>query len=43
VSFFELQLYNMHHVQEHGAQLHMFLGQNVIETEDNWVPRARGA
>jgi hypothetical protein len=43
VSFFELQLYNMRHVQEHGVQLHMFLGQNVIETEDNWVPRARGA
>jgi hypothetical protein len=25
--FAELQLYNLRHVQEHGAQLHMFLGQ----------------
>ncbi len=27
--FAELQLYNMRHVQEHGAQLHLFLGQRV--------------
>lgn len=26
VTFAELQLYNMRHVQEHAAQLHMFLG-----------------
>lgn len=26
LSFAELQLYNMRHVQEHAAQLHMFLG-----------------
>jgi hypothetical protein len=30
VSYLELQLYNMRHVQEHAAQLHLFLGQNVI-------------
>ena len=29
VTFAELQLYNLRHVQEHGAQLHMFLGQQA--------------
>ncbi len=29
VSFAELQLYNLRHVQEHGAQLLMFLGQQA--------------
>jgi DinB superfamily len=29
VSYFELLLYNMRHVQEHAAQLHLFLGQNT--------------
>jgi hypothetical protein len=29
LTFAELQLYNMRHVQEHAAQLHMFLGQEV--------------
>ena len=43
VSFLELQFYNMRHVQEHGAQLHLFLGQNAIETKDNWVAFARDA
>ncbi len=33
VSFFELQLYNMRHVQEHAAQLHLFLGQHAIPDE----------
>ena len=28
-SFFELLLYNMRHVQDHAAQLNLFLGQNV--------------
>ena len=28
VPFAELQLYNMRHVQEHAAQLHMFLGNH---------------
>lgn len=36
VSFFELQLYNMRHVQEHGAQLHLLLGQNGVSIND-WV------
>jgi DinB family protein len=30
VSYFELQLYNMRHVQEHAAQLSLFLGQNTV-------------
>jgi hypothetical protein len=29
VPFAELQLYSMRHVQEHAAQLHLFLGQQV--------------
>jgi hypothetical protein len=40
VSFFELLLYTMRHVQEHGAQLHMALGQHGIAVDD-WVPRAQ--
>jgi hypothetical protein len=27
--FAELQLYSLRHVQEHAAQLHMFLGQQA--------------
>jgi hypothetical protein len=42
VSYFELQLYNLRHVQEHAAQLHLFLGQHVPETTGGWVARARG-
>lgn len=30
--FAELQLYNMRHVQEHAAQLHLFLGQQARKT-----------
>jgi hypothetical protein len=37
ISFIELILDNMRHVQEHGAQLNMFLGQQAgIST--GWVP-----
>ena len=36
LSFFELLLYTMRHVQEHGAQLHMFLGQHDI-TMNDWI------
>ena len=31
MSFLELLLYTMRHVQEHAAQLNMFLGQNAID------------
>lgn len=40
-SFFELQLYNMRHVQEHAAQLHLLLGQHAIHVDSEWVARAR--
>ncbi len=43
VSFLELQLYNMRHVQEHAAQLSLFLGQHGIPGADlDWVARAKG-
>jgi hypothetical protein len=38
--FAELQLYNLRHVQEHAAQLHMFLGQQA-GASTTWVPQAR--
>jgi hypothetical protein len=34
VSYLELQLYNLRHVQEHAAQLSLFLGQHDIPGED---------
>ncbi len=36
VPFGELHLYNLRHVQEHAAQLHMFLGQQAGQSE-KWV------
>jgi DinB family protein len=42
MSFLELQLYNMRHVQEHAAQLSLFLGQHAIPDEAlDWVPWAK--
>jgi hypothetical protein len=42
VSFLELQMYNMRHVQEHAAQLSLVLGQHAIPDADvDWVPRAK--
>ena len=42
VSYFELLLYTMRHVQEHAAQLSLFLGQHAIPDEAlNWVGRAK--
>jgi len=38
--FAELQLYSLRHVQEHGAQLRMFLGQQAGKSA-SWVPKAR--
>jgi uncharacterized damage-inducible protein DinB len=41
ISYVELQLYSMRHVQEHAAQLSLFLGQHGISNETlDWVPRA---
>ena len=36
VSFAELLLYNMRYVQEHAAQLNLFLGQNGVSAP-GWV------
>jgi enamine deaminase RidA (YjgF/YER057c/UK114 family) len=41
VSYVELQLYNMRHVQEHAAQLSLVLGHHGIHTETSWVARAK--
>ena len=42
MSFFELLLYTMRHVQEHAAQLSLFLGQHGIPDETlDWVGRAQ--
>jgi len=38
--FAELQLYSLRHVQEHGAQLRMFLGQQAGKSA-KWVSRAK--
>jgi len=43
VSYLELLLYTMRHVQEHAAQLSLFLGQHSIPDEAlDWVARAKG-
>lgn len=39
VSFAELLLYNMRHVQEHAAQLNLVLGQNEVSAP-GWVAKA---
>lgn len=39
VTYLELQLYNLRHVQEHGAQLRLFLGQQAGK-DAGWVARA---
>src|SRR5215467_6669724 len=39
-SYLELHLYNMRHVQEHAAQLSVFLGQNAIHAGPSWIARA---
>jgi hypothetical protein len=40
LTFAELLLYNLRHVQEHGAQLHMFLGQQAGKSA-GWVPQVK--
>lgn len=40
VPFAELQLYNLRHVQEHGAHLSMFLGQQTGKSA-SWVAQAQ--
>jgi uncharacterized damage-inducible protein DinB len=41
MSFLELLLYTMRHVQEHAAQLNLFLGQNGSSGASDWVSRAK--
>jgi uncharacterized damage-inducible protein DinB len=42
VSYAELQLYSMRHVQEHAAQLALLLGQRGVQPDlIDWVPRAK--
>lgn len=42
VTYLELQLYSMRHIQEHATQLSLILGQNGIPGEAiDWVTRAR--
>jgi hypothetical protein len=40
LTFGELQLYNLRHVQEHAAQLSLFLGQQA-GTSTNSAPQAQ--
>jgi len=41
-SYLELVLYTMRHVQEHAAQLSLFLGQHAVsDTGPSWVARAQ--
>ncbi len=39
ISFLELQLYSMRHVQGHAAELSLFLGQHGVQMHD-WATRA---
>jgi len=41
VSFLELHLYNMRHVQEHAAQLNLFLGQHSMDVASDWVSQGK--
>jgi hypothetical protein len=41
MSFLELLLYNMRHVQEHAAQLNLFLGQNARDSASDWVSQGK--
>ncbi|HEY7850543.1 MAG TPA: DinB family protein [Ktedonobacterales bacterium] len=42
VSYVELQLYSMRHIQEHAAQLSLLLGQHGVQADQiDWVTRAK--
>ena len=42
VTYMELVLYNLRHVQGHAAQMSLFLGQHgVADRDDDWVTRAQ--
>ena len=43
ITYVELQMYNLRHLQEHAAQLSLFLGQHGVPDEAlDWVGRAEG-
>jgi hypothetical protein len=42
LSFTELLLYNMRHVQEHAAHLNLLLGQKMVSAP-GWVAKAKGS
>lgn len=43
VSYVELQLYSMRHIQEHAAQLSLLLGEHGVQADRiDWVARAKG-
>ncbi len=39
--FAELQIYNMRHVQEHAAQLSLFIGQRTEQHTLDWISKAK--
>ncbi|CAG0986483.1 MAG: DinB family protein [Anaerolinea sp.] len=42
ISYLELQFYNLRHLQEHAAQLSLFLGQHTVSGDKRqWVARAK--
>jgi uncharacterized damage-inducible protein DinB len=41
VSYVELQLHSMRHIQEHAAQLSLLLGQHGVQADYDWVTRAK--
>jgi len=41
ISFLELQLYTLRHVQEHAAQLNLFLGQHGTLGASDWVSQGK--
>jgi len=43
VSFAELRLYNMRHVQEHASQLNMMLGQKVGSAPERFETQAKSS
>ncbi len=41
VTYLELLLYTLRHVQEHAAHLSLFLGQHAVPSVPDWVARAK--
>ena len=42
ISYLELQLYSLRHIQEHAAQLSLMLGQHGVPGDQiDWTPRAK--